>query len=117
MLRYRFQPAQGRPDCPEIAAHRPQSRERAEDHRKPRPEGAERERLHVAVPALLPAAFRLAHRDRRKLRRAFDDVAMTRAGEGTGRTRVLGIDVGSGRIGLAVLDETRTLAFLSDTVP
>ena len=42
---------------------------------------------------------------------------MTPAGEGTGRTRVLGIDVGSVRIGLAVSDETRTLASPLATVP
>jgi putative Holliday junction resolvase len=39
------------------------------------------------------------------------------AGEGTGRTRVLGIDVGSVRIGLAVSDETCTLASPVATVP
>ncbi len=42
---------------------------------------------------------------------------MTSAGEGTGRTRVLGIDVGSVRIGLAVSDETRTVATPVATVP
>jgi putative holliday junction resolvase len=42
---------------------------------------------------------------------------VTPAGEGTGRTRVLGIDVGSVRIGLAVSDETRTLASPLATVP
>ena len=84
------------------------------------PEGAERARLDVAVPALLPAALRIANRDRRELRRAIDavsDVAVTAAGEGTGRTRVLGIDVGSVRIGLAVSDETCTLASPLATVP
>jgi putative Holliday junction resolvase len=35
---------------------------------------------------------------------------VTPAGDGAGRTRVLGIDVGSVRIGLAVSDETCTLA-------
>jgi putative Holliday junction resolvase len=35
---------------------------------------------------------------------------VTAAGDGTGRTRVLGIDVGSVRIGLAISDETCTLA-------
>jgi putative Holliday junction resolvase len=35
---------------------------------------------------------------------------VTPAGEGTGNTRVLGIDVGSVRIGLAISDETCTLA-------
>jgi putative Holliday junction resolvase len=35
---------------------------------------------------------------------------MTPAGDGAGRTRVLGIDVGSVRIGLAISDETCTLA-------
>jgi len=42
---------------------------------------------------------------------------MTAAGEGTGRTRVLGIDVGSVRIGLAVSDETQTLASPLATLP
>ena len=42
---------------------------------------------------------------------------MTAAGDGTGRTRVLGIDVGSVRIGLAVSDETRTLASPVATIP
>jgi putative holliday junction resolvase len=42
---------------------------------------------------------------------------VTPAGEDTGRTRVLGIDVGSVRIGLAVSDETRTLASPLATVP
>jgi len=42
---------------------------------------------------------------------------VTAAAEGTGRTRVLGIDVGSVRIGLAVSDETRTLASPLATVP
>jgi putative holliday junction resolvase len=42
---------------------------------------------------------------------------MTAAGEGTGRTRVLGIDVGSVRIGLAVSDETHTLASPLATLP
>jgi putative holliday junction resolvase len=42
---------------------------------------------------------------------------VTPAGEGIGRTRVLGIDVGSVRIGLAVSDETRTLASPLATVP
>jgi putative Holliday junction resolvase len=42
---------------------------------------------------------------------------VTPAGEGTGRTRVLGIDVGSVRIGLAVSDETCTLASPVATVP
>jgi putative Holliday junction resolvase len=42
---------------------------------------------------------------------------MSAAGEGTGRTRVLGIDVGSVRIGLAVSDETCTLASPVATVP
>ena len=42
---------------------------------------------------------------------------MTPAGEDTGRTRVLGIDVGSVRIGLAVSDETRTLASPLATLP
>jgi putative holliday junction resolvase len=42
---------------------------------------------------------------------------MIPAGEGTGRTRVLGIDVGSVRIGLAVSDETRTLASPLATIP
>jgi len=35
---------------------------------------------------------------------------VTSAGDGSGRTRVLGIDVGSVRIGLAITDETCTLA-------
>jgi putative holliday junction resolvase len=35
---------------------------------------------------------------------------VTSAGVGTGRTRVLGIDVGSVRVGLAISDETCTLA-------
>jgi putative Holliday junction resolvase len=39
------------------------------------------------------------------------------AGEDTGRTRVLGIDVGSVRIGLALSDETCTLASPLATVP
>ena len=42
---------------------------------------------------------------------------MTSAGDGTGRSRVLGIDVGSVRIGLAISDETRTLASPVATVP
>jgi putative Holliday junction resolvase len=42
---------------------------------------------------------------------------VTPAGEGTGRTRVLGIDVGSVRVGLAVSDETCTLASPLATVP
>jgi putative holliday junction resolvase len=42
---------------------------------------------------------------------------VTSAGEGTGGTRVLGIDVGSVRIGLAVSDETRTVASPVATVP
>lgn len=42
---------------------------------------------------------------------------MTSAGEGTGRTRVLGIDVGAVRVGLAVSDETCTLASPLATVP
>lgn len=42
---------------------------------------------------------------------------MSAAGEGSGRTRVLGIDVGSVRIGLAVSDETCTLASPVATVP
>jgi putative holliday junction resolvase len=42
---------------------------------------------------------------------------MTAAGEGTGPTRVLGIDVGSVRIGLAVSDETHTLASPLATLP
>jgi putative Holliday junction resolvase len=42
---------------------------------------------------------------------------VTPAGENTGRTRVLGIDVGSVRIGLAVSDETRTVATPVATVP
>jgi putative Holliday junction resolvase len=42
---------------------------------------------------------------------------MTAAGESTGRTRVLGIDVGSVRIGLAVSDETHTLASPLATLP
>ena len=42
---------------------------------------------------------------------------MTPAGDGTGRSRVLGIDVGSVRIGLAISDETRTLASPVATVP
>lgn len=42
---------------------------------------------------------------------------MTSAGEDTGRTRVLGIDVGSVRVGLAVSDETCTLASPLATVP
>jgi putative holliday junction resolvase len=42
---------------------------------------------------------------------------VTPAGEDTGRTRVLGIDVGSVRIGLAVSDETRTLASPLATLP
>jgi putative holliday junction resolvase len=39
------------------------------------------------------------------------------AGDGAGRTRVLGIDVGSVRIGLAISDETCTLASPVATVP
>jgi putative holliday junction resolvase len=42
---------------------------------------------------------------------------VTAAGDGTGRTRVLGIDVGSVRIGLAVSDETHTLASPVATIP
>jgi len=42
---------------------------------------------------------------------------MTATGEGTGRTRVLGIDVGSVRIGLAISDETCTLASPLATIP
>jgi putative Holliday junction resolvase len=42
---------------------------------------------------------------------------MTPAGDGAGRTRVLGIDVGSVRIGLAISDETCTLASPVATVP
>jgi putative holliday junction resolvase len=42
---------------------------------------------------------------------------MSTAGEGTGRTRVLGIDVGSVRVGLAVSDETCTLASPVATIP
>ena len=42
---------------------------------------------------------------------------MTPAGDGSGRTRVLGIDVGSVRIGLAVSDETCTLASPAATIP
>jgi putative Holliday junction resolvase len=42
---------------------------------------------------------------------------MSSAGVGTGRTRVLGIDVGSVRVGLAVSDETCTLASPLATVP
>jgi putative holliday junction resolvase len=42
---------------------------------------------------------------------------VTSAGDGTGRSRVLGIDVGSVRIGLAISDETRTLASPVATVP
>lgn len=42
---------------------------------------------------------------------------MTPAGDGAGRTRVLGIDVGSVRIGLAVSDETCTIASPVTTVP
>ncbi|MGA7989317.1 MAG: Holliday junction resolvase RuvX [Candidatus Dormiibacterota bacterium] len=42
---------------------------------------------------------------------------MTSAGVGTGRTRVLGIDVGSVRVGLAISDETCTLASPLATVP
>ncbi|MHB8489831.1 MAG: Holliday junction resolvase RuvX [Candidatus Dormibacteria bacterium] len=42
---------------------------------------------------------------------------MTPTGGGTGRTRVLGIDVGSVRIGLAISDETCTLASPVATVP
>jgi putative Holliday junction resolvase len=42
---------------------------------------------------------------------------VTPAGDGAGRTRVLGIDVGSVRIGLAVSDETCTIASPVTTVP
>jgi putative Holliday junction resolvase len=42
---------------------------------------------------------------------------VTPAGDGAGRTRVLGIDVGSVRIGLAISDETCTLASPVATVP
>lgn len=42
---------------------------------------------------------------------------MTSAGVDTGRTRVLGIDVGSVRVGLAISDETCTLASPLATVP
>jgi putative Holliday junction resolvase len=42
---------------------------------------------------------------------------MTATGEGTGRTRVLGIDVGSVRVGLAISDETCTLASPLATIP
>jgi putative holliday junction resolvase len=42
---------------------------------------------------------------------------VTSAGDGTGRSRVLGIDVGSVRIGLAISDETCTLASPVATVP
>jgi putative holliday junction resolvase len=38
-------------------------------------------------------------------------------GDGAGRTRVLGIDVGSVRIGLAVSDETGTVASPVGTIP
>jgi putative holliday junction resolvase len=42
---------------------------------------------------------------------------VTATGDGTGHTRVLGIDVGSVRIGLAISDETYTLATPLATVP
>jgi putative Holliday junction resolvase len=42
---------------------------------------------------------------------------VTATGGGSGRTRVLGIDVGSVRIGLAISDETCTLASPVATVP
>lgn len=42
---------------------------------------------------------------------------MIPSGGGTGRTRVLGVDVGSVRIGLAVSDETCTLASPVTTLP
>jgi len=42
---------------------------------------------------------------------------VTGAGHGTGRTRVLGIDVGSVRVGLAVSDETCTVASPVSTLP
>ena len=42
---------------------------------------------------------------------------MTATGDGTGHTRVLGIDVGSVRVGLAISDETHTLATPLATVP
>jgi putative Holliday junction resolvase len=42
---------------------------------------------------------------------------VTPAGDGAGRTRVLGIDVGSVRIGLAISDETCTIASAVATVP
>ena len=42
---------------------------------------------------------------------------MTPTGGGSGRTRVLGIDVGSVRIGLAISDETCTIASPLATVP
>jgi putative holliday junction resolvase len=42
---------------------------------------------------------------------------MTPTGGGSGRTRVLGIDVGSVRIGLAISDETCTIASPIATVP
>jgi putative Holliday junction resolvase len=42
---------------------------------------------------------------------------VTPAGDGAGRTRVLGIDVGSVRVGLAISDETCTLASPVATVP
>lgn len=42
---------------------------------------------------------------------------MIPSGEGTSRSRVLGIDVGSVRIGLAISDETYTLASPVGTIP
>jgi putative Holliday junction resolvase len=42
---------------------------------------------------------------------------VTPTGGGSGRTRVLGIDVGSVRIGLAISDETCTIASPLATVP
>ena len=42
---------------------------------------------------------------------------MTATGDGTGHRRALGIDVGSVRVGLAISDETYTLATPVATVP
>ena len=64
----------------------------------------------------LPLA-RVTDRYRRELRRDRNQVAVSATGDGTGHRRVLGIDVGSVRVGLAISDETYTLATPVATVP
>ena len=102
---------------PQGTAHRAQSRQCPEDHREQHRQGPERARLRMALPALLSPDSRVADRYRRERRRCRVQVTMTSAGDGSGRTRVLGIDVGSVRIGLAVSDETCTLASPVATIP